>query len=186
MQQLVFSFVINIQYSPEPAAGIVIGLFLFFIYGLTVYRFYKGKMSAPEAMRSPFGHFKSFFEVNSHNFYILAMIYRTFLSLILVLMSDSIVSQILVLTLTVSWLAFLLIKRPYKKMAQLIPILNSLIIVLLAVFFLYQRNKANDAEINFSTYMPIAVLAALGVSCIFNTIYAGFHFHLNRIQRKKK
>jgi hypothetical protein len=71
-------------------------------------------------------------------------------------------------------------------MAQLIPILNSFIIVLLAVFFLYQRNKADDAEINFSTYMPIAVLAALGVSCIFNTIYAGFHFHLNRIQRKKK
>jgi hypothetical protein len=100
-------------------------------------------------------------------------------------MSDSIVSQSLVLFWTLTWLAYLVFKRPYKKSAQMIPILNSLIMVLLAIFFLYQRNKADAAEINFSTYMPIVVLALLGLTCIFNSIYAGFHFHHFRLHQIK-
>lgn len=184
IQQLVFAFVINIQYSPQPIFGIIVGVALLLLYVFTAFNFYKGKMTLHQAMRTPFGDYKSFFNLNSLNFYIWAMLYRASLSLILVLMSDSIISQSLVLFWTTAYLIYLLVRHPYKKSAQLVPILNSCIMVLLAIFFLYQRNKADEAEINFSTYMPIAVLILLGLTCIFNSVYAGVNFHHIRIHKK--
>lgn len=136
-------------------------------------------------MKSSFGDYKKFFQLQHLNFYIWAMIYRATLSLILVLMSDSIISQSFVLFWTVSWAGYLVLKRPYKKSASLIPIINSLMMVLLSIFFLYQRNKADDASINFATYMPIVVIVLLGLTCIFNSIYAGVNFHHVRKHKKK-
>lgn len=72
------------------------------------------------------------------------MVYRLSLSLVLVLMSDSIVSQSLALVLTVLWAAIIIIKRPYKKSSKIVPIVNSLIMVLISIFYLYQRNKADS------------------------------------------
>lgn len=185
IQQLVFAFVINILYSPEPILGIIVGVALLLLYAFTAFRFYKGKMSLHQAMHTPFGDYKSFFNLHSLNFYIWTMLYRAGLSLILVLMSDSIISQSLVLFWTTGYLIYLIVRHPYKKSAQLVPILNSCIMVLLAIFFLYQRNKADDAEINFATYMPIVVLVLLGLTCLFNSIYAGVKFHHTRLHNKK-
>jgi hypothetical protein len=181
----VFAFVINIQYSPAPGIGIVLGSLLLLLYGFTAYQFYD-KKSVSHGLNNKFGDYKQFFEVEYQNFYLIAMIYRASLSLVMVLMSDSILSQSLGVLWTAAWAGFLIVKRPYKKKASLIPILNSLIMVLLAIFFLYQRNKADDADINFATYMPIVVIILLGLTCIFNSIYAGYNFHRVRLYKKKK
>lgn len=144
IQQLVFAFVINIQYCPTPVFGIIFGLLLLLLYLFYIYRLYDHKKQAYLTTKSHFGDFKQFFQVNFLNFYVFSMIYRLSLSLVLVLMSDSIISQSLTLALTVLWAAVIIIKRPYKKSAKLIPVINSLIMVLISIFYLYQRNKADS------------------------------------------
>ena len=144
IQQLVFAFVVNIQYSQAPAFGIAVGLLLLLLYLFYMYRLYDRKKQAHLTTKNQFGDFKQFFHVNFLNFYVFSMAYRLSLSLVLVLMSDSIVSQSLALVLTVLWAAVIIIKRPYKRSARLIPIVNSLIMVLISIFYLYQRNKADS------------------------------------------
>jgi hypothetical protein len=53
--------------------------------------------------------------------------------------------------------------------------------VIIASFYVYQREFADSASINFVTYVPMLLLSLLGVSTIFNTIYAAVHFHRVRI-----
>jgi hypothetical protein len=56
--------------------------------------------------------------------------------------------------------------------------------VIIASFYVYQREFADAASVSFVTYVPILLLSLLGVSTIFNTIYAAVHF--NVIMKEKK
>lgn len=87
IQQLVFAFVINIQYSQTPAFGIIFGLMLLLLYVFYMYRLFDRKKQAHLTTKSQFGDFKHFFQVNFLNFYVFSMVYRLSLSLVLVVMS---------------------------------------------------------------------------------------------------
>ncbi len=58
--------------------------------------------------------------------------------------------------------------------------------VIIASFYVYQREFADAASVSFVTYVPILLLSLLGVSTIFNTIYAAVHFNVIMKEKKKE
>jgi hypothetical protein len=55
----------------------------------------------------------------------------------------------------------------------------------LCLFFLYTRSAADLPEINFASYIPIAVLIMLGATFLFNFTYASVYLlRAIRIQKQ--
>lgn len=52
------------------------------------------------------------------------------------------------------------------------PIINSLTLIALNIFYLVIRHNNNDLFLDFSTYVPIAVLIIMGSILLFNTGYS--------------
>ena len=71
------------------------------------------------------------------------MAYRLTLSVILVL-AESVLAQSLSLLWTVAWAVFVIVRRPYKKGTLAVAVVNSLAMVLVSIFYLYQGIMAND------------------------------------------
>ena len=141
-----------------------------------MFRLYSSKNNKFLQRLSSFGYFKKYFDSNWPNFYVATMFYRLLINLIIVIFSDSIISHGVTISLNIGWMLFLIYKRPYQKGYKLLPVINSVIMVIISSFYIYQRNFADSSEINFTTYAPIGLIILLGLTSIFNTIYAIIYF----------
>lgn len=145
LQPLVFAFVINLTYSTSKIpkiAGIIVGLILIAILTLYLYHYYqKAEDSMPQKLR--FSEFKKPLRAEQRNFYIWIVLYRGLLSLGMVTVSESIVSESVILVLICGWIVVLFVKRPYCYQLELAPLVNSFVMLALASLFLYTRSAAD-------------------------------------------
>lgn len=141
-----------------------------------MFRLYSSKNNKFLQRLSPFRDFKKYFDPNWSNIYVAAMFYRLIIYLVMIIFSDSITSHGVTLSLNIAWMLFLIYKRPYKKGYKLLPVINSVIMVIISSFYIYLRNFADSFEVQFTTYAPIGLIVILGLTSIFNTIYAIIYF----------
>ena len=85
------------------------------------------------------------------------------------------------LVLICSWITILFVKRPYVSHLELAPFVNSFIMLILILFFLYTRSAADLPEINFATYIPMAVLILLGCTFLFDFAFAVVYMRRARL-----
>ena len=122
---------LSINFGKEKVLGIFLGLFILLLILIWVYSFIK----YPER----FGEYKTFFKIDLFglNFYALVMFYRLTLSFSMIIFNQFILSSILTLVINILWAILLICKTPYIKNVR--PISNSLVVIVISVFYLYAR-----------------------------------------------